>query len=197
MKRSKTDRGFTLIEVLVATFILVVMVMILSKIYHQANVAWSAGFRRADGNMTGRSAVGFMARELMNAVGEAEYLNNYNIAGGSSISFISLTGENASSERVARRITYEKSGKELKRTEQKATAGNYGAWGQGVANTMVTNVESLYFTLPSTVPYEYATLPEWIRIKLTIARSDDVSGVGSSSAGPDRQFGTADDVKSW
>ena len=74
-RRNSDSSGFTLIEVLVATFILLVMVLILSKIYHQASIAWSAGFRRADGNMTGRATVGFMARELMNAVADDEYLN--------------------------------------------------------------------------------------------------------------------------
>ncbi len=196
--RKTDEKGFTLIEVLVATFILVVMVLILSKVYHQASVAWSAGFRRADGNMTGRSAVGFMARELMNAVADEEYLDDMDMKNGEPvITFISLTGENSSSERVARKITYEKNGDELIRREAKPAPGAYGTWGTEESWTLVTNVASLYFYTSDGLTHDYGALPEWVRMRLTINRSDDVSGVGAASAGPDRAFGTEDDIGSW
>lgn len=200
-RRSKNSfkNAFTLIEVLVATFILIVMVLILSKIFHQASVAWSAGFRRAEGNMTGRSAVGFMARELMNAVADEDILNDIDISDGEPwITFISLAGDCDAGVRVARKIRYQQNGKSLERMEWKALEGAYGTWGVVTKFVMVTNVVRVTFSTPeSGGHYDYGVLPEWVRIKLTVNRSDDVSGVGAASAGPDGVFGNDDDLDSW
>ena len=201
-KPKKSRFGFTLIEVLVATFILVVIVMILSKVFHQASVAWSAGFRRADGNMTGRSAVGFMARELMNACADDQRIfigvdGTQIWNGNQAIQFVTLTGETESGKRAARWITYEhSSGGALQRIEKRSDPNDYGKWKDYSDWTLVTNVESMFFYAPGGSNYVNGTLPAWVRMQLTINRSDDVSGVGAKSAGPDGNLGNDDDVLS-
>ena len=195
--------AFTLLEVLVATFILLIMVLILSKVFHQASIAWSAGFRRAEGNMTGRSAVSFMAREIMNAIADEEKI--FKAADGTgiwdaqeSIRFITLSGEAEAGERVARWITYQHSNGDLRRIEKRSKPNDgYGEWDDYSDETMVTNVESIFFFTPGGTDYFRGELPEWVRIRLSLKRSDDVSGVGASSAGPDSSYGTDDDVRSW
>lgn len=197
--RSKNSfkNAFTLIEVLVATFILIVMVLILSKIFHQASVAWSAGFRRAEGNMTGRSAVGFMARELMNSCADSDIFYDQGYWNGAqSVKFITLAGEPDEYGRVARQITYVLDGDSLNRTEKRSDPGNYGEWKDHAKWSMVTNVESLFFFTPDG-DYQNGKMPEWVRIQLTLNRSDDVSGVGAASAGPDEIYGNDDDLRSW
>ncbi len=200
-KPKKSRFGFTLIEVLVATFILVVIVMILSKVFHQASVAWSAGFRRADGNMTGRSAVGFMARELMNACADDQRIfigedGTQIWDSDQSIQFVTLTGETESGERAARWITYEHvpstSKGDLRRIEKRSDPNDYGKWKDYSDWTLVTNVESIFFYTPGGSNYLKGKLPAWVRMSLTINRSDDVSGVGAKSAGPDGKFGGSD-----
>jgi prepilin-type N-terminal cleavage/methylation domain-containing protein len=201
-KPKKSRFGFTLIEVLVATFILVVIVMILSKVFHQASVAWSAGFRRADGNMTGRSAVGFMARELMNACADDQRIfigvdGTQIWDSQQAIQFVTLTGETGSDERAARWITYKHASKgDLRRIEKRSDPNDYGKWKDYSDWTLVTNVESIFFYTPGGSNYVNGKLPAWVRMRLTLDRSDDVSGVGATSAGPDGKFGTDDDLRS-
>lgn len=205
--RASSKRAFTLIEVLVATFILLVMVLILSKVFHQANVAWSAGFRRADGNMTGRSAVGFMARELMNVCADTNIFVNP-IFDLHTLQFVTLAGAtNQNGGRMARRITYQKNAGQdyITRIEEWPDPSNYGVWQAPPPWyksewCLVTNVQDITYSYPDNWP-DYndpaRKIPEWIRITLTINRQDDVSGVGAASAGPDGQFGNDDDVDSW
>ena len=59
---------------------------------------------------------------------------------------------------------------------------------------MVTNVASLNFEFDGT--YATSSLPKWVRIKLEINRTDDVSGVNAKSAGPDKTLNTDDDITS-
>jgi len=200
--KNSSKKAFTLIEVLVATFILLVMVLILSKIYHQASVAWSAGFRRADGNMIGRSAVGFMARELMNSCADQEYFFEQGFYAGDfaqSVKFITLAGEPGEYGRVARQITYQHTGDgSLDRIERQADPNHYGAWATSSNKwCMVTNVQKVAFYTPDRIAKKNGKMPEWVGIRLTINRSDDVSGVGAASAGPDGVFGNDDDLDSW
>lgn len=194
-RNQQSKGGFTLIEVLVATFILVIIVMILSKIFHQSSVCWSAGTRRAQGNLTGRSAVGLMARELMNAASDSVYFDPLSIGSGNSITFVTLAG-NDPSNRVAHRISYSLGAQSLERSFENASSGNYGSWGSTKTWIVATNVKDLVFDVPPTPPGYDVSIPPWVRIILTLYRSDDVSGVGASSKGPDRAPGTEDDIRS-
>ena len=196
LARQKSGNGFSLMEVLVAVFILVIIVLILSQVYHQSSVCWSAGVRKARGNMAARAAVGFMARELLNAVADPEILNDTNIEDGKRyIKFITLTGDAVSVKRVAKKVTYKQSGDTLIREEMSAVPAAYGTWGDLDSWILVTNVDSVVFNTPSdSAHYDYGGLPSWVKMRLTINTQDDVSGVDGLSKGPDGVLGTGDDI---
>ena len=206
-RKDRAKAAFTLIEVLVATFILVVLILMLGKIYHQASVAWSSGFRRAEGNMTGRSAVGFMAREIMNSCSD-ELLTNTCIE-SDSIEFITLTGESKPNERIAKWVKYYMDGDALMREEKYPNTSGANSYGDLWSSyspeerkwCLVTNVVTCSFDTPGGVACDDGDpLPAWVKIRLTLSGSDDVSAVGAASAGPDGILGGSgsdDDIRSY
>ncbi len=60
--------GFSLIEVMVATLILLVIVMMIGEIFRQGTSSWDSGYARAEGGMIVRGVIGSMQRELSSAV---------------------------------------------------------------------------------------------------------------------------------
>ena len=200
--RAPRRGGFSLIEILVAVSILVVIVLMMSMVFHQSNVAWDSGTRKAEGNMTARAVLGFMARELSQAVSSSNILVNDIAHDSADITFVTLTGANSATQRVARRITYRLDEGTIMRQERsrKAGAGYGGSWsGRDVA--LADKVTTLKF-YTSDGENHTTTLPDWIRIELGIERTDDVSGLGAWSKGPDNGRGgrpddPADDIRSW
>ena len=61
-------RGFTLIEVIVATGILLIIVMMVGGLFSQASSVWDSGYVRAEGGMVARAIVGSIQRDLQTAV---------------------------------------------------------------------------------------------------------------------------------
>ena len=60
--------GFSLIEVMVATAVLLVVVLMLGSVFRQASSAWDSGYARAEGGMVVRGVLGSIHRELSHAV---------------------------------------------------------------------------------------------------------------------------------
>lgn len=60
--------GFSLIEVMVATGVLLVLVLMVSAVFRQASSSWDSGYSRAEGGMVIRSVMGTIQRELSKAV---------------------------------------------------------------------------------------------------------------------------------
>lgn len=117
MKRLR-DRGFTLIELMVAVTILAIVVAIVSAVFHQSSVAWNSGTQRVEANVTARAVLNLMTYELMHAVAGDSFEMNVDTTaasgggspGDSQIRFWCLTVTNEPAEtgpvRVARRIRY-------------------------------------------------------------------------------------------
>lgn len=61
-------RAFTLIEVIVATAVLSIMVLMIGGVFQQASSSWDSGYARAEGGMAVRAAVGSLTRDLATAV---------------------------------------------------------------------------------------------------------------------------------
>lgn len=61
-------RGFSLIEVMVATAIFLLIVSLIGGMFRQASSAWETGATRASGGMVVRGVVGSIQRELAEAV---------------------------------------------------------------------------------------------------------------------------------
>ena len=69
-KSRRTVEGFSLLEILVAMSILVIIIMMMSGVFHQSRIAWDTGLRKARMNMGGRAVVDFMSRELSQAIAD-------------------------------------------------------------------------------------------------------------------------------
>ncbi|NLE41958.1 MAG: prepilin-type N-terminal cleavage/methylation domain-containing protein [Lentisphaerae bacterium] len=60
--------GFSLIEVMVATAVLLVVVLMVGAVFRQASSSWDGGYARAEGGMVVRGVLGSIQRELSQAV---------------------------------------------------------------------------------------------------------------------------------
>lgn len=69
----KKNSGFTLIEVMVATTILLLMTVMMGALFRQATSAWDAGNVQAEGGMIVRGVVGAITRDLATAVDARAY----------------------------------------------------------------------------------------------------------------------------
>lgn len=198
--------GFSLIEILVATTILVILVLVMSSIFHQSSVAWDGGVRKTENNLMARALLGFMSRELSQAVMDPDIFSGDTLIteGDNKITFVTFADTNSASRRLVRKITYEliETGVhkgQVKRSEQKhkvAVNTDYGdGWVTATENYLGKNVEDLSFYTSGATNYS-EQLPAWIRIELSVSRSADVSGIGALCAGPDKQFDTDDDINS-
>lgn len=208
-------KGFSLIELLAATVILIGIVLIMSNIFHQSSVAWDAGLRRTDGGLMARSVLSLIAKDISTAVAPTNYLAisypsiTYDVPeiqdGDDKITLVTLN-ENPSNafERAALKVCYECTGSTLTRESwHMAFNGSegYGHWESdaGGRTPLATNVVGLVFRTPS---HEYfGTLPPWIKVQMTIRRGAEISGVRAYSSGPNKVFDTYgtpedDDVRS-
>lgn len=65
--------GFTLIEVLVATAVMAIMIVMLGGVFQQASSSWDSGYVRAEGGMAVRAVAGALTRDLATAVDGRRY----------------------------------------------------------------------------------------------------------------------------
>jgi len=199
-KYSTFPSGFSLIELLAATAILAMIVLILGGVFHQSSLAWSGGMRKAAGSMTGRAIVSMISRELNSAVSETNlFAGTFKSSSGSDIEFIALAGSPANG-RIATKIRYEFSNKTIIRKSAKGSLVAYGdpsswAWDPASGTELSTNIASLHFYFPGDW-VSVNVLPKWVRIELVVESEADVSGVTAMSDGPDGTAGNSDDVTS-
>ena len=67
-RRRRAAAAFTLIELMVATGILAILVLMVGGLFSQASSVWDAGYVRAEGGMVARAIVGSIQRDLQSAV---------------------------------------------------------------------------------------------------------------------------------
>lgn len=60
--------GFSLIELLVSMFLLVVLVLLASRLFDTSTNVWKTGTRKAEVNLTGRSVLDYLDRDIARAV---------------------------------------------------------------------------------------------------------------------------------
>jgi prepilin-type N-terminal cleavage/methylation domain-containing protein len=203
-------QGFSLIEIMAATAIMVIIVLIMSAVFHQSSVAWDGGTRKAEGNMSARAVLGLMAREISEAaedkyaIGSPTGTNYFKeiddtghvfIDGGTRIAFTTISGEADADQRIARRIEYRVSGGSLIRQEQRYKVNYIKSTGvpdleSGSTIELITNV--CKFAVSGKPNDNNA---QAVTIVLGLTRSADVSGVGAWSKGPNNGLdGTPDDA---
>ena len=212
--KGKADRraGFSMIEVLVASTILVVIVMMLSMLFQQTSLAWRTGVKRASGYMQIRSALGAIQRDASAAVDARTLPDELKTKLGGddqqfrgSLSFYTLTGTGKGTAadpamRAPKYITYNISGT---RSETALTA----AGAKQVKNSNVlefvkptNNKNSPTVTFSGFEP-KFVTdtkgLPLYVTVKAQVTTTGNALDIGAASAGPDKTWGTADDIKTW
>ncbi len=154
-KRSRAA-GFSLIEVMVATAILMVVVLMVGSIFTQASSAWNSGYSHAEGGAALRGVAGAMNRDLQTAVDMRDFFPNENApikASARSLEFVSLkindrqpgsgsSGGDASSPREYVLVEYSVGGDSVTRKETalvRSQSFDYfdrsSAWSKGSSTT--------------------------------------------------------------
>lgn len=214
---SRFAAGFSMIEVLVAATILIVIVMMLGMLFQQTSLAWRTGTRRADSFMQVRSAVGAIQRDASAAV-DARFLpeqfldGQQNFSGGSLL-FYTLTGavevdKNGTTtyNRNLKKITYDSAGNRVEKT--RLGSGNWGAEKRSNVLTFAERQSSK--NRPNVTLQNFLAdfgkgldrldsdgLPLFLTFNARVVSSGYSLDIGAASAGPDRKWGTKDDIKTW
>lgn len=200
-----------MVEVLVASAILIVIVMMLAMLFQQTSLSWRTGVKRADAYMQIRSAIGAIQRDASAAVDERTIPQALrNKLGGSqqfsgSLRFFTLTGDGFFDETTPYRaltyITYDSSGK---RTESVLKSNGIAeskpdsnvldfitkASSQNKPVTTITGFQPQMGTDPN-------GLPLYVKIRARVTYAGNALDIGAGSAGPDKTWNTKDDIKTW
>lgn len=87
----RVRKGFTLIEVMVATAVMAIMIVMIGGLFQQASSSWDAGYVRAEGGMAVRAVVGALTRDLATAIDGRRFgLSEPVVVSGSSITMYRL-----------------------------------------------------------------------------------------------------------
>lgn len=209
--------GFSMIEVLVASSILVVIVMMLAMLFQQTSLAWRTGVRRANSFMQVRSAIGAIQRDAAAAVDARSVPQELKdlVGGGQQnfsgfpLQFYTLNGtgfENNKTDETPLRslsyITYNTSGQRTETilkgdgTVWKKTASNVLKFLQkrdskNTLNTHLSFGEVEFGDFPQT------GLPLFFTMKVNMELGGNGYDIGAASAGPDKIWNTKDDIRTW
>ena len=208
--------GFSMVEVLVASTILIVIVMMLGMLFQQTSLSWRVGVKRADGFTQVRAVIGALQRDAAAAV-DARYIpdelknslgGGQQVFSGGSLKFYTLAGTTESGQnqdvmRALRYVTYETSGQRVEQSLQAngsakqtgdsnvlPSSGRVGS----ISSTTLNNFES-YFGEGSEL--DPNGLPMYITFEVNVSASGANLDIGAASAGPDRKWKTKDDIKTW
>ncbi len=198
-----TRHGFTLIEILVAITLLVVIILIMAQLFHQASVAWDGGLRQVEMSMEGRSALNLIAGELSQALADTRL--PCAISPGATIQFYTSTEPDATN-RTVKRVSYALVGDQLQRSESSviaATGVPYPCPGSGLADVpVVDHVVAFRFDTPDTdgdgTGESHSTsLPGWVSIEMVLEKEAGTGQIHVWTLGLDGVDGTDDDIRTW
>ena len=192
--------AFSLIEVLVATALLVMIVGMIGFVFRQSSMSWDSGIRRAEGASRVRAVVGAIERDLRAAVDAREFGMTQSFS-RNNLTFVALLEpENGKDDqRVPTRITYT-GGTSVMRTAARLTC-NGGSWSTGGGTDSSTLLEddgnaniSIRFDCVDPPDATPGGLPSYVTIYAELETKDEFSGLGVRSYGPDGQPNTRDDI---
>lgn len=193
-------KGFSLIEVLVATALLVMVVGMIGFVFRQSSMSWDSGIQRAEGISQVRAVMGAIERDLRLAVDAREF-GLKNSFEKNSLKFIVLADPEAgSNDRVPTQITYT-DGSTVKRTSTRLKSSKNGTWSATGTSENSTLLES--GSSPSTVAISYNVvkdtdnpdgLPAYVTISADVTHQEKFSGLVVRSYGPNGKKGDKDDI---
>lgn len=199
-----SNRGFSLIEVMVATTILMIIVIMVGNIFRHSTSAWETGYSTAEGASGVRSVLGTVERELSQAIdGRAYGLSDPVVVSGNSIEFYRYSEpiKKGSKDRELQKIKYtfgknnvtrSLNGKSVTLFSKQASVG-------GNSETDVDfdvgciEIEESDLNLNSELKGKGWTVPSvWVRAR--IVRTSSFAGMEARSYGPDGKKDTEDDI---
>ncbi len=219
MKTNGDRNGFSMIEVLVASAILVIIVLMLGMLFQQSSLAWRTGIQRADSFIQIRSLVGTFQRDASAAVSQKaispklrELFGDQQNFSGFPIKFYTLTGTGFEKDdpdgvplRALSFISYDSSGV---RTETTLKADGTKTQTRSTNIRKVFSTEKFVAKVENPEPVylngQSDPLPLYLRLKLSVQLSGKSYEIGAESAGPDGIFGDSasdpngkDDIRTW
>lgn len=194
-------KGFSLIEVLVATALLVMIVGMIGFVFRQSSMSWDSGIRRAEGTTQVRAVIGAIERDLREAVDAREFGRTQSFS-SKSMKFVALAEPelnsqgNVSDDRVPMEIEYT-GGEKVERTA-KRLVGNNGSWSTG-SSDKATLLESdgnadISISFDAVYGDDKKGLPIYVTINAQLATEELFSGLKVVSYGRDGKEGTHDDI---
>ena len=194
-------KGFSLIEVLVATALLVMVVGMIGFVFRQSSMSWDSGVRRAEGISQVRAVMGAIERDLRLAVDAREFglKNNFT---ANSLEFVTLADPEAgSNERVPMLIEYS-SGSTVKRKAQrlKSTNGKWSPEGNGDSSTLLesgSSASAIDVSFDVVKGEDSQALPVYVTVNAELEVSEEFSGLEVRSYGPNGKRDektTSDDI---
>ncbi len=203
--------GFTLIEILVATSILLIIVLLMSMIFQQSSGAYQSGTNRVNEQKVLRNILGMISRDMTLAVDSRNYPGYDNDFGPISVAFVALTGTPGNDEDDIRRtpqwIEFSYSEGKVTRTCTDLEWDEAGmVWKplNPLHDTPPAKTESILnpeqdlaeFCFEILWPDDDGTkmLPLRVDVFASLSHEGKYSFARGHSAGRDREFGTDDDI---
>lgn len=199
-----SNRGFSLIEVMVATTILMIIVIMVGNIFRHSTSAWETGYSTAEGASGVRSVLGTVERELAQAIdGRAYGLSDPVVVSGNSIEFYRYSEpiKKGSTDRELQKIKYTFSKNNVTRSlnGKSVTLFSKQASVGGNSETDVDfdvgciEIDESDLNLNSELKGKGWTVPSvWVRAR--IVRTSSFAGMEARSYGPDGKKDTEDDI---
>lgn len=191
--------GFSLVEILIATAILLVIVMMVSIVFQQQSGAIQAGQDRIKGQAALRNTIGIAVRDLSLAVDSADYPDlekekkKKNTFSQGSASFLATTGDPAENGTALQWIQYQNSGGVVSRTVTQIEMKD-GKFSTGKSETADINDSANRLRQFKFDASDSGTFPDSVTVLASFQGSGNASLVSGVCAGRDKQFGTDDDI---
>lgn len=168
-------RGFTLIEVLVAMSILMLIVLMMSTLFHQSSMAWNNGMRQAEMSIQARAAMSMIRKDLSQAVA-ADGLNgalkcSFNNS-GFTVPVMSKANENT---RSVEQVSYSFGGNSINRYSRELKSNNsvgvYSSNGIKTGGKLLDHVTAFGIKVPGNFNNYTTNLPPWVDVTLTLEKT--------------------------
>ncbi len=223
----KKKCGFSMIEVLIAATILIIIVLMLGALFQQSSTAWRTGMMRTGGYMQLRSYIGTLQRDASAMINANLLPKNMLCGGQEQsfstgeLRFYTVSGSDQT--RTLNYITYSLNGKRTQQVMSLTQGGSTGsaAWESSKTtellkfmpnqsdDNMAVNPTTFRVTFPpSSIAYtEYdrdgqtvsgnRRFPLFVTVEAQVKQKGSLYDVGAESAGPDKQWGTKDDIRTF
>ena len=222
----KKNAGFSMIEVLVASSILVIIVMMMGMLFQQGSSAWRVGAKRSDGFMKVRTFLGALERDIsqavdVNALIAARRAPTYGNGSGGNKDPINLNKNNQKfSGKELKFLTFSNPTNRLSwvtydlgsfTREEKVLIPENNSWKTLSSRKKLIDTSANGASLPqfgsvtavwddgngNPTTTEKEWLPMYIKFDATFESADTALDIGAESAGPDGRFDTDDDIRTW